>query len=171
MSTRRLSSCRAQFAHTAAVCAGQPFLDTTTFWYDASWREIYLHSNVVGRMRANAAHNARVCFKVLESENFLPSNVALELLVQFRSVIAFGALRVSEHGADKERALYGLMRKYFSHYTVGALIRPLTDKELKRTSVYAIAITEWSGQENWVETVEQREVWAELPTELLSANE
>lgn len=160
---------RAPFAHIATVYDGQPFLNPTTFWYDAARHEIYFHSNVVGRMRANAEVNPRVCVEVFESGNFLPSNVALELSVQYRSVVAFGALRVLENDADKERALYGLMQKYFSHLTVGELIRPITTKELKRTSVYAIAIAEWSGKENWVETAEQSEEWGALPEEILKS--
>ncbi len=160
---------RAQFAHIATVNNGQPFINPTSFWYDATRHEIYFHSNVVGRMRVNAEANARVCFEVFESGKFLPSNVALELSVQYASVIAFGTLRVLQDDADKERALYGLMQKYFSHLTVGKLIRPITAKELKRTSVYALAIEEWSGKENWVEMAEQSEEWGALAEELLRA--
>lgn len=160
---------RAQFAHIATVYKGQPFLNPTTFWYDPEPHEIYFHSNVVGRMRANAQTEERVCFEVFESGRLLPSNVALELSVQYASVIGFGTIRVLQDEATKERALYGLMRKYFSHLTVGELIRPITDKELKRTSVYAIAVQEWSGKENWVEMAEQSEEWAELPAEILYA--
>lgn len=160
---------RAQFAHIATAYDGQPFLNATTFWHDAARHEVYFHSNVVGRMRANAQHDARVCFQVFESGKFLPSNVALELSVQYRSVVAFGTLRVLENDADKKRALYGLMQKYFSHLPVGELIRPITQKELNRTSVYAIAIAEWSGKENWVEMAEQSEEWEALPEEILKS--
>jgi uncharacterized protein len=161
---------KAKFAHVATVFDGQPFINPTTFWYDAERHEIYFHSNVVGRMRANAEGNARVCFEVFESGNLLPSNVALELSVQYASVVAFGTIRVLQDDTAKERALYGLMQKYFSHLTVGELIRPITEKELKRTSVYAIAIESWSGKENWVEMAEQSDEWAALPVELLNTN-
>lgn len=161
---------RAQFVHIATVMDGQPFINPTTFWYDAAHHELYFHSNIVGRMRANADSSARVCFEVFKSGNFLPSNVALELSVQYASVVGFGTIRVVQEDADKQRALYGLMQKYFSHLTVGELIRPITDKELKRTSVYAIAIAEWSGKENWVEMAEQSEEWQPLPSKLLPVN-
>jgi nitroimidazol reductase NimA-like FMN-containing flavoprotein (pyridoxamine 5'-phosphate oxidase superfamily) len=145
------------------------FLNPTTFWYDPGHHEIYFHSNISGRMRANAEANARVCFEVFEAGRFLPSNVALELSVQFASVVGFGSIRVLPGEAEKERALYGLMQKYFPQLTVGELIRPVTPKELKRTSVYAIAIEEWSGKENWVEQAEQSDEWATLPAALLNA--
>lgn len=154
---------RAQFAHIATVLNGQPFINPTAFWYDPLAHEIYFHSNIVGRMRANAAENPRACVEVFESGKFLPSNVALELSVQYACVIAFGALRVLESDADKERALYGLMQKYFPQLTVGELIRPITAPELKRTSVYAIAIDEWSGKENWADMADQSDEWQPLP--------
>ncbi|HLO14431.1 MAG TPA: hypothetical protein VK206_06365, partial [Anaerolineales bacterium] len=33
--------------------------------------------------------------------------------------------------------------------------REITDKELKRTSIYAISIEEWSGKENWEDRADQ----------------
>jgi len=160
---------QAQFAHIATVFDGQPFINPTTFWYDQERHEIYFHSNILGRMRANAGHSERVCLEVFEAGNFLPSNVALELSVQFASVVVFGNLRVLTENTDKERALSGLIDKYFWYLTTAELIRPITEAELKRTSVYAIAITEWSGKENWPETADQSEEWAALPTELLNS--
>ena len=92
---------QAQFAHIATVMDGQPFINPTTFWYDPTRHEIYFHSNAVGRMRANAEANGRVCLEVFSSGRFLPSNVALELSVQYASVIAFGVLRLLETDAER----------------------------------------------------------------------
>lgn len=158
---------RVQFAHIATVFEGQPFINPTTFWYDAGRDEIDFHSNIVGRMRATAQQSERVCLEVFEAGDFLPSNVALELSVQYASVVAFGTLRVLTEDAEKERALAGLMQKYFRHLTIGTVIRPITEAELKRTSVYAIAISEWSGKENWHEMADQSEDWKALPKEIL----
>jgi len=46
---------------------------------------------------------------------------------------------------EQHHALYGLLKKYFPTMTPGQEYRPITDQELKRTSVYAIAIDSWSG--------------------------
>ena len=51
-----------------------------------------------------------------------------------------------EGAEEKRRALYGLIGKYYPTLTAGKEYRPITDQELKRTSVYAIAIESWSGR-------------------------
>ena len=38
----------------------------------------------------------------------------------------------------------------------------ITDEELARTSVYAIAIDSWSGKENWAERAEQSGEWTPI---------
>jgi hypothetical protein len=43
--------------------------------------------------------------------------------------------------------------------------RPITDKELKRTTVYAIEIESWSGKENWKERADQSDEWPVLGEE------
>ncbi len=46
--------------------------------------------------------------------------------------------------------------------TPGQEFRPITDQELKRTSVYAMAIDSWSGKRNWVEQALQSDEWPPL---------
>jgi nitroimidazol reductase NimA-like FMN-containing flavoprotein (pyridoxamine 5'-phosphate oxidase superfamily) len=43
--------------------------------------------------------------------------------------------------------------------TSGEDYRPITDEELKRTSVYAIAIESWSGKRNWPQQADQSNEW------------
>jgi hypothetical protein len=66
---------------------------------------------------------------------------------------------VLEDAEDKRRALSNLLQKYFPQMTSGIEYRPITDEELKRTSVYAIAIESWSGKRNWPEQADQSEEW------------
>jgi nitroimidazol reductase NimA-like FMN-containing flavoprotein (pyridoxamine 5'-phosphate oxidase superfamily) len=79
-------------------------------------------------------------------------------------VIIFGKVRVLEDAEEKRRALYGLIGKYYPTLTAGKEYRPITDQELKRTSVYAIAIESWSGKRNWAEQAEQSDDWPPLTT-------
>ncbi len=153
---------RAQIGHMGTRWDDQPFITPTTFWYDEERHEIVFHSNVVGRVRANIERHPRVCFEASEGGRFLPSNVALEFSVQYRSVIAFGEARVLNDPEEQRRALYGLIGKYFPGMSAGAEYRPITDKELARTSVYAIAIESWSGKENWKEQASQSDEWPAL---------
>jgi hypothetical protein len=155
---------RAVVGHVATHWDDQPFITPTNFWYDPSRHVIYFHSNIVGRIRANSERHPQVCFEASEYGEFLPSNVALEFTVQYQSAIVFGKIRVLEEDEEKRRALYGLISKYYPTMTAGQEYRPITDQELRRTSVYAIAIESWSGKRNWPEEAEQSEEWPPLTT-------
>jgi nitroimidazol reductase NimA-like FMN-containing flavoprotein (pyridoxamine 5'-phosphate oxidase superfamily) len=153
---------RAPIGHVATRWDDQPFITPTNFWYDPDRHMIYFHSNIVGRIRANSERHDQVCFEASEYGEFLPSNVALEFTVQYQSVIVFGKIRVIEEAEEKRRALCGLIGKYYPTMTAGKEYRPITDQELKRTSVYAIAIESWSGKRNWPDEAEQSDEWPRL---------
>lgn len=156
---------RAQIGHIATRWDEQPFINPTTFWYDPERHEIYFHSNIVGRVRANSERHERVCFEASEYGKLLPSNVALEFSIQYESAIAYGIIRLLEDAEEKQRALYGLIGKYFSAMMAGKEYRPITEQELKRTSVYAIKIESWSGKRNWAERADQSDEWPALGEE------
>jgi uncharacterized protein len=152
----------ARIGHIASAREGQPFLNPTTFWFDEANHQIVFHSNITGRIRSNIENEPRLCFEASELGKLLPSNVALEFSLQYRSVIVFGRARLISDPTEARRVLYRLIRKYFSAMTPGREFREITDKELKRTSVYAIAIEEWSGKENWKDRADQSDEWPAL---------
>jgi uncharacterized protein len=154
-----------QVGNVATVWDRQPFINATTYWYDAEVNEILFHSNIVGRVRANAEHCDRVCFETSRYGRLLPSNIALEFSIQYESVVAFGAVRLLREDQAKHRALTGLIAKYFPGMQAGRDYRPLTDQELTRTTVYAIAIEQWSGKRNWPERAQQGDEWPPLGKE------
>jgi nitroimidazol reductase NimA-like FMN-containing flavoprotein (pyridoxamine 5'-phosphate oxidase superfamily) len=158
---------RADIGHIATRWGEQPFITPTTFWYDEGDHEIYFHSNISGRLRANSERYPQVCFEASQVGRLLPSNVALEFSIQYESVVAFGLIRLLEDDEDKRRALYGLIEKYFPGMEAGRHYRPIVESELKRTAVYAIAIESWSGKRNWKEKAEQSEDWQPLGNEWL----
>ncbi len=153
---------QARVGHIASSRDGQPFLNPSTFWFDEESHQIIFHSNVVGRIRSNIEANPKVCFEASELGRLLPSNVALEFSLQFRSVLVFGTARLITDPDEARRVLYGLIHKYFSGMTAGKDFREITDKELARTSIYAIHIEEWSGKENWKDRADQSDEWAPL---------
>lgn len=153
---------RSTVGHVATRWDDQPFITPTSFWYDEARHEIVFHSNVVGRVRANAERHERVCFEASAFGRLLPSNVALEFSVQYESVVTFGTVRVLRDDEEKRRALTGLIAKYFPAMAPGREYRPITDQELTRTSVYAIAIERWSGKRNWPERAIQSDEWPAL---------
>jgi len=152
----------AKVGHIASVRDRQPFINPTTFWFDEANHQIIFHSNVTGRIRSNIENDPRVCFEASELGKMLPSNVALEFSLQFRSVVVFGKARLIHDPEEARRVMHGLIHKYFPAMTTGKEFREITDKELKRTSVYAIKIEEWSGKENWKDRADQSDEWPAL---------
>ena len=155
----------AKVGHIATAQDNQPFLNPSTFWFDEANHQIVFHSNVTGRTRSNIENNSRACFEACELGKMLPSNVALEFSLQFRSVILFGTVRVLTDRDEVRRVMYGLIQKYFPAMSAGREYREITDKELRRTSVYAITIEEWSGKENWKDRADQSDEWTPLDEE------
>jgi len=152
----------AKVGHIASSLDGQPFINPTTFWLDEENHQIVFHSNVAGRIRSNIESNPRVSLEASELGRFLPSNVALEFSLQFRSVVVFGTARLITDPDEARRLLYGLISKYFSTMTAGKEYREITDKELRATSIYAIQIESWTGKENWAERADQSDEWVPL---------
>jgi nitroimidazol reductase NimA-like FMN-containing flavoprotein (pyridoxamine 5'-phosphate oxidase superfamily) len=158
---------QAQVGQIATRSDQQPYITPSLFWYSPQQHEIYFHSNITGQVRKNAEQHPEVCFAASRAGKLLPSNYALEFGMQYESVLTFGKIRVVEEEADKKKYLYGLIEKYFPGMIPGEHYRPITDQELKRTSVYAITIEKWSGKRNWKEQAEQGDDWPALGQEWL----
>lgn len=152
----------ARVGHIATSVDGQPYINPTTFWLDEENHQIVFHSNVAGRIRSNIESNPKVSLEASELGRLLPSNVAVEFSLQFRSVVVFGTARVITDPAEERRLLYGLINKYFPSMTAGKEYREITDKELRATSIYTIQIESWSGKENWAERADQSDEWTPL---------
>ena len=150
--------------HISTRDGNQPFINPTSFWYSKEDHEVYFHSNAVGRMRFNAENNPETCFECYRSGRLLPSNLALEVSFQYECVIAFGRIRVIKDIDEKRDVLNELLQKYFGEMRSGEDYRPITDNELKRTSVYGIKIESWSGIRNWEDRADQAEnnEWPDL---------
>ena len=150
--------------HISTRDGNQPFINPTSFWYSKEDHEVYFHSNAVGRMRFNAENNPETCFECYRSGRLLPSNLALEVSFQYECVIAFGRIRVIKGIDEKRDVLNELLQKYFGEMRSGEDYRPITDNELKRTSVYGIKIESWSGIRNWEDRADQAEnnEWPDL---------
>lgn len=157
----------AQVGYLASSWEEQPFITPLTFWYDPEKREIYFHTNLTGRMRANLERYPQVCFAASREGRLLPSNIALEFSIQYESMVVFGAARVLVEADEIRQALYGLIKKYFPAMDAGEHYRPITEGELKRTAVYAVQVERWSGKRNWAERAGQSEDWPPLPPEWL----
>jgi uncharacterized protein len=153
---------KATIAHIAHTDGNQPFVTPTNFWYDEENRRIIFHGNIAGRLHHNLMEQPKVCLEVSEYGRLLPSNAALEFSLQFRSVMVFGHVSVISDPTEARIVLTNLVSKYFPNHRSGIEYRPITDKELRRTAVYALVIESWSGKENWQEAAEQIDDWTPL---------
>jgi nitroimidazol reductase NimA-like FMN-containing flavoprotein (pyridoxamine 5'-phosphate oxidase superfamily) len=159
----------AQVGHIATRWDDQPFITPISFWYDPKRHSLYFHSNITGRLRANIERHPRACFEASQAGRLLPSNVAQEFSVQYAAVVVFGSIRVLEDPQECRRALTGLIAKYFPGMQPAREYRPITGKELARTTVYEFKIESWSGKENWPDQADQSDDWPALGPEWLKA--
>jgi hypothetical protein len=141
---------RAPLGVLASVLDGQPFVNSNLFVYDQDREAIYLHTHRSGRTRTNLEADDRVCFTVTEMGRLLPAPVALDFSVEYASVVVFGRASIVGDESEAARCLQMLLDKYAPHLQAGRDYRPPVHDELVRTSVYAIAIEEWSGKKKEV---------------------
>lgn len=158
----------AAVVHIATRWDDQLFVTPSNFYFDEAGNRLIFHSNIAGRLRANIERHPRLCAEVSEMGRLLPSNVALEFSLQYRSVMVFGTAQIIENAAEQARLLHLLIGKYFDQLRVGADYRPATEKELKRTTVYGLNIESWSGKENWKARADQSDEWKALDEKWLA---
>ena len=131
----------------ATVDGDQPFTNINLYAYDESKNSLYFHTANVGRTRHNIEKNPKVCFTAGDMGRLLPADEAIEVSVEYRSVMVFGEMTIVE---DHDEALYGLMllmKKYFPALEPGTDYQGISENDLKRTTVYRFDIEQWSGKE------------------------
>jgi uncharacterized protein len=142
---------RAATGVLATVDEGQPFVNINLFVFDEAVDAIYMHTAREGRTRKNVQGDERVCFGVSEMGRLLPADTALDMSVEYSSVVVFGRAGIITDPDQAERALQLLLDKYFPHLKPGQHYRPITPEELARTRVYRIEIDSWSGKRKKVD--------------------
>ena len=70
-------------------------------------------------------------------------------------MIVFGSVTLVNNNSEKRVILDGLLNKYFGDMKQGKDYRPITENELKQTSIYSLKIESWSGKKNWPEKADQ----------------
>ena len=125
-------------------------------WMDG---EIYLHNaRAIGHLRSNVERDARVCFEVDEpGQVYAYGRFECDATISYRSVIAFGTIRIVEDLATKQRFFESLMAKYEKRdlgQPKGFFPR------LDQITCYAIAIRHMTGKEIALPGVAQQ--WPQL---------
>lgn len=112
-------------------------------WLDG---EIWVHNTrAQGHLRSNIDHAAKVCFEIDEAGEVYPyGRFDCDTSIAYRSVVAFGVIRIVDDAARKAAFFDALMAKYFpqdSGRPKGFYPR------LEDTTVYAIAVERMTGKE------------------------
>jgi nitroimidazol reductase NimA-like FMN-containing flavoprotein (pyridoxamine 5'-phosphate oxidase superfamily) len=136
----------------ATVEGDQPFVNTNLFVYDDLRDCIYMHTAQHGRTRTNleTPEASKICFTSMEIGRLLAAPTAFNFSVEYAGVVVFGIGQVVEDSDEALNALNQLMLKYASHLEFDVDYGAPTVEELKRTTVYRIDITAWSGKKKEV---------------------
>lgn len=123
------------------VFNGTPFVTSTLQWREGN--HIYWHGSSASRM-LEACEDAEVCVNVSIIDAFVMARSAFNHSCNYRSVMAFGRAYKVTDPADKLARLKAFTDQLFpgrwDH------LRPVTDKELKATTVLGLALDEVSAK-------------------------
>jgi nitroimidazol reductase NimA-like FMN-containing flavoprotein (pyridoxamine 5'-phosphate oxidase superfamily) len=123
---------------------GWPYITPLLYvWRDG---EIWVHNTRArGHLRTNVEHEPRVCFEVDEpGEVFAYGRFECDTSVAYRSIVAFGRIRLVEARRQKEAFFDALMAKYGDP---GWARPPGYFPRLDQVTVYAIAVERMTGKE------------------------
>ena len=108
--------------------------------------EIFLHNTGArGHLRANVEHSSLVCFEMDEPGEVFPyGRFECDTSLAFKSVVAFGKIRVIEDRDAKQRFFEALMAKYAQK----TWERPKDFfPRIDQVTLYAIAVERMTGKE------------------------
>ena len=117
--------------------------------------EIWVHNTVAtGHLRTNVDHERRVCFEVDDpGQVFDYGRFECDSSVAYRSVVAFGRIRIVSERAAKQRFFEALMAKYRK---AGAERPQGFFPRLDDVTVYAITVERMTGKELALPEVSQQ---------------
>jgi nitroimidazol reductase NimA-like FMN-containing flavoprotein (pyridoxamine 5'-phosphate oxidase superfamily) len=128
--------------HLAFAVEGQPYAIPTG--YARVGDCLYLHGSAASRMVRQLSAGLPVCLTVTLVDGLVLARSAFHHSMNYRSVVVLGTARVVE-GRDEKRAA---LEAFTNHVVPGRWpeLRPITDQELKGTSVLALPIEEASAK-------------------------
>ena len=103
---------------------------------------IYFHSATEGHKLNNFAANPNVSFTVVDSVELMPARFS----TKYRSVIAFGQVKLLEDDEERRAALKALLEKLTPDFMESGM--KYIDSSIDKTKVYKMEITTISGKSN-----------------------
>lgn len=132
------------FCHLGVVVDGAPMVLPTAYGVDLDAGDdgtLYLHGSVAARSVV-AAPDQTICATITHADGLVLARSAFHHSVNYRSAVIYGVPRLI---TDPDEKLHGLNR-IVDHLVPGrsTAVRPPSRKELAKTSVLALALTEAS---------------------------
>jgi len=141
---------RAEYGVLATCRDGQPFTVARNFIYDEARHALYLHGARRGQTFDLVREGALANFNVSQMGRLLPAKKAVDLSVEYASVVIFGRVSLVADVDEAIRALRFLSEKYFPHLRYSVDYAPVSEHDLKRTAILRLDVEAWSGKQKQV---------------------
>jgi uncharacterized protein len=130
----------ATHCHVGHIIGGRPVVIPTLHWRDGS--TVHWHGSAASRMLRTNASGSEACLTATLIDGYVLARSGFHHSVNYRSVMVFGTPRLIEDPAEKAAVLKGFVDRLFPGRW--DTLRPANAKELKATSVLAMALDEAS---------------------------
>jgi len=149
--------------HVGVVLAGTRDVIVLPFLHARDGDQVYLHGSRSNHLLRSLLEAERVCATFTSFDGLRVARTGFHSSVTYRSVVAFGPVRLLEDPADRERALDAMVEAVLPGRA--AEIRRSNDTELALTTVVALTIDEASAKVSEGPTEDEAEdlassVWA-----------
>ncbi len=131
----------APVAHVGYILNGAPFVTPTLQWREGD--HVYWHGSAASRM-LKAVNGADVCLTVTLTDGLVLARSAFEHSINYRSAMLFGQARLVTDPAEKAARLQTMVDQMFPGRW--PLLRPMTDQEMKATTLLTMPIDEVSAK-------------------------
>ena len=124
-------------SHVGYTINGAPYVTPTLHWRDND--RIYWHGSAASRF-LRKAEDMPVCLTCSIMDGYVLARSAFNHSINYRSAMVFGMAQIIEDSDEKAEALRGFTESFFPGRWNS--LRPMTEQELKATSVLWMDIEE-----------------------------
>jgi uncharacterized protein len=129
--------------HVGYVVDGRPVVTPTSYWREGD--HVYFHGSAASRMlRTLGGAGLPCCLTVTHTDGLVLARSAFHHSINYRSVMLFGTAGLVDEEAGKRAALEAFVERLYPGRW--ATLRPMTDQELKGTTVLRLALEEVSAK-------------------------
>jgi len=135
----------AQVCRLAFADGDQPYIVAMN--YGLLWEnpvKIYFHCAREGKKLDIIRKNNKVCFEVDIDNELVSSDAACKFTMNYRSVMAFGTIRIVEEMDDKKKAFKIFMSQYADEENLA-----YNDNMIKGTTVIEMTVHEITGKKKF----------------------